>query len=63
MQTLVESISPPATGRALRAILRATFAIAAIAVVGFAALAGRYLAYEYGHGNGGTVPRLFNRLP
>lgn len=63
MQTLtVDSISRPAIGRALRAILRATVAIAAISLVGFAALAGRYLAYEYGHGDGGTVTRLLDRL-
>lgn len=62
MQTVtVNCISQPAIGKALRAVLRAACAIAAICLVCFAALGGRYLAFEYGHGDGKTVSRLFDR--
>ena len=63
MQTLTANrVSRPATGKALLAVLRAALIIAAICLVCFAALGGRYLAFEYGHGDGGTVSRLLDRL-
>jgi hypothetical protein len=64
MQTLAPSATaaPLALGKAVRTVVRSVLAITAICVICATALGGRYLAFEYGHGAGGMVSRLLDRL-